>query len=240
LQIGHLLDRFPAELSGGERQRVALARALARRPAVMLLDEPLSSLDLPLRRNLRRELKQLQAETRVTTIYVTHDQAEALALGDRVAVLKDGRIEQIAKPAQVYGQPANRFVGEFFGQEGMNFLAGAVEASAGGMRFKAEGLSLKLDRVASPVPAGPIVLGFRAEDVNCSIEGVVTGIVRSTETIGSATYGAVAVADANENVAPVMIELRDGSASVKAGDRVAFSIQWDRAQWFDPGTGTRI
>ncbi len=114
LSISQLLDRYPAELSGGEQQRVALGRAIVRRPAALLLDEPLSSLDAPVRRGLRQELKRVQRQLGVPTIYVTHDQAEALLLADRIAVLDRGRIQQIGSPEDVYHRPANRFVAEFF------------------------------------------------------------------------------------------------------------------------------
>jgi len=114
LGIDHLLDRFPAELSGGEQQRVALGRAMVRQPAALLLDEPLSSLDTPLRRSLRREVKRIQRQLGVPTIYVTHDQADALALGDKIAVIDRGRMQQIGSPEEVCHRPANRFVAEFF------------------------------------------------------------------------------------------------------------------------------
>lgn len=114
LGMGHLLDRFPAELSGGEQQRVALGRAIVRQPAALLLDEPLSSLDVPLRRKLRRELKSVQRQIGAPTIYVTHDPADALALGDRIAVIDRGRVQQIGLPEEVCRQPANPFVAEFF------------------------------------------------------------------------------------------------------------------------------
>jgi len=123
LGIGHLLDRYPAELSGGEQQRVALGRAIVRQPAALLLDEPLSSLDAPVRRNLRQELKRLQRELGVPTIYVTHDQAEALLLGDRVAVLDKGRIQQVGLPDEVYHRPANRVVAEFFDLQELHTIA---------------------------------------------------------------------------------------------------------------------
>ena len=114
LGIGHLLDRYPAELSGGEQQRVALGRAIVRQPAALLLDEPLSSLDAPVRRGLRRELKRLQRQLGVPTIYVTHDPLEALILGDRIAVIESGRLVQVGNPGEVCQSPANRFVAEFF------------------------------------------------------------------------------------------------------------------------------
>ncbi len=123
LGIDHLLKRYPAELSGGEQQRVALGRAIVRQPAALLLDEPLSSLDGPTRRVLRRELKQVQRSLGVPTIYVTHDQAEALALGDRIAVIDKGRLQQIGPPEEIYKRPANAFVTEFFDLQEIHVLA---------------------------------------------------------------------------------------------------------------------
>jgi ABC-type sugar transport system ATPase subunit len=123
LGIGSLLDRYPAELSGGEQQRVALGRGIVRRPAALLLDEPLSSLDAPVRRELRQELKRLQRSLSAPTIYVTHDQAEALLLADRIAVLDQGRIQQTGAPDEVYHRPANRFVAEFFDLQEMHGIA---------------------------------------------------------------------------------------------------------------------
>ena len=123
LGIDDLLARYPAELSGGEQQRVALGRAIVRRPAALLLDEPLSSLDAPVRRELRKEITQLQRELRVPTIYVTHDQAEALLMGDRIAVSAGGRLQQIGSPEEVYHRPANRFVADFFDLQEMHVIA---------------------------------------------------------------------------------------------------------------------
>jgi multiple sugar transport system ATP-binding protein len=123
LGIGHLLNRKPRQLSGGERQRVALARALVREPLVFLLDEPLSNLDAKLRASARDELKRFQQEVTTTTIYVTHDQVEAMGLGDRIAVLRDGRVRQVGKPLEVYDDPADTFVATFIGSPPMNLVA---------------------------------------------------------------------------------------------------------------------
>jgi len=123
LQIRNLLDRYPAQLSGGQRQRVAVARAIVMRPDVLLMDEPLSNLDALLRLHMRAELKRLHRELRATTVYVTHDQVEALSLGDRIAVMKEGEIIQCATPSVIYDTPANRFVGSFIGSPPMNFLS---------------------------------------------------------------------------------------------------------------------
>jgi multiple sugar transport system ATP-binding protein len=144
LGLSEVLQRYPAQLSGGQQQRVALGRALVRNPAVFLLDEPLSNLDAPLRDELRRELHLLRRRLRVTIIYVTHDQVEALTLGDRVAVLRDGRTQQIDKPLVLYQRPCNRFVAGFLGWPRMNFLDGQLSWIEGSWSFAGGGNELPL------------------------------------------------------------------------------------------------
>lgn len=174
LGIADLLNRKPRELSGGQRQRVALGRALVRRPQAFLLDEPLSNLDASLRGELRAELRRLHRELDVTVLYVTHDQEEAISLGQRVAVMKDGAIQQCADPLEVYRRPANRFVAGFIGTPPMNFLHGCVFAEGGTLYFLAGS-----ERIRLPAkwrgPAGsdrrPVVLGFRPESLSSRCEG---------------------------------------------------------------------
>jgi len=144
LQIQDLLERRPKQLSGGQRQRVALGRAIVRHPAVFLMDEPLSNLDAQLRVHTRGELKRLQSELGVTTIYVTHDQAEAMTLADRVAIMRDGLLQQVGPPREIYDRPANTFVGGFLGSPGMNFLRGALRIDAGLLAWTANGHVLAL------------------------------------------------------------------------------------------------
>ena len=164
LEIGALLGRRPAQLSGGERQRVALARALAGRPAVLLLDEPLSNLDAQLRASARAELSRLHADLGATMVHVTHDQAEALSLGERVAVLCDGRLEQLGTPDEVYDRPATRFVAGFLGTPPMNLLEGEVRDG----RVAAGPLTVPAPAGAHP---GPVVLGVRPEALHPAAEG---------------------------------------------------------------------
>ncbi|MFH1922425.1 MAG: ABC transporter ATP-binding protein, partial [Planctomycetota bacterium] len=142
LDIGHLLERKPGQLSGGERQRVALGRAIVRKPACFLLDEPLSSLDARLRVEMRSELKRLHRRLGTTTLHVTHDQEEALALGDRVAIVREGRLQQIGTPREVYRHPVNRFVGGFLGSAPMNFLEGTITEHDGRLSFDEAGRRL--------------------------------------------------------------------------------------------------
>src|SRR5713226_1614270 len=143
LQLDPYLGRFPAQLSGGQRQRVAVARAIVMEPAVLLMDEPLSNLDALLRLQFRAELKKLVIEVKTTTVYVTHDQLEALSLGDRIAVMREGRIVQVAEPMQVYDHPATEFVGSFIGSPPMNFLRGTAHSENGSATVAIGGQSLK-------------------------------------------------------------------------------------------------
>ncbi len=167
LGIAALLDRRPKELSGGQRQRVAMGRAMVREPLAFLFDEPLSNLDAGLRAQMRIEIGSLQRRLRTTTIYVTHDQVEAMTLGDRIVVLSQGRIQQVGAPIDLYRAPANRFVAGFIGSPPMNFIDGRIEGGGDSSRFVADGVSLGLARVlAAKAAAGsPVALGIRPEDL---------------------------------------------------------------------------
>jgi multiple sugar transport system ATP-binding protein len=163
LRIEHLLHRRPRQLSGGEQQRVALGRAMVRRPKVFLMDEPLTNLDAKLRSEMRAELKRLQKDLNATTVYVTHDQVEALSLGDRIAVMREGRIIQVAEPMTVYDRPATEFVGSFIGNPPMNFLRGITRSDNGALRVEIGGQSLQAP--ASVAEASDVLLGIRAENI---------------------------------------------------------------------------
>ncbi len=173
LQMGNLLERRPGQLSGGQRQRVAMGRAMAREPAVFLFDEPLSNLDAKLRVEMRTEIKELHRRTGTTTVYVTHDQIEAMTLGDRIAVMKDGEIQQLGTPQEVYDEPANRFVAGFMGSPSMNFIRCRLEGEGDGVTAVAEANTGPL---RLPLPAGrcdgltgrigdEIILGLRPEQI---------------------------------------------------------------------------
>ena len=158
VELEDFLHRKPAELSGGQRQRVALARAIVREPNVFLMDEPLSNLDAKLRVSTRAQIKNLSHELKTTTIYVTHDQIEAMTLADRVVVMKQGVVQQVGTPTDIYDKPANTFVASFIGNPAMNLMEGTME---GGV-FKAPNLEIP----GINAPDGPLVLGFRAEDAS--------------------------------------------------------------------------
>ena len=180
LEIASLLDRYPAQLSGGQRQRVAVARAMVIRPDVLLMDEPLSNLDALLRLHMRAELKRLHRELRATTVYVTHDQVEALSLGDRIAVLKDGEIVQCDSPGRIYDTPANRFVGGFIGNPPMNFLSGELRTADSAPAVIVAGVAVPLAGSLRPGPGRPsaatVMLGIRPEYIEVVMSSVPDGI----------------------------------------------------------------
>ena len=168
LGLAPLLDRKPKQLSGGQRQRVAMGRAMVREPKVFLFDEPLSNLDAGLRAQMRIEIGGLQRRLNTTTIYVTHDQVEAMTLGDRIVVLADGRIQQIGRPIDLYRAPVNRFVAGFIGTPPMNFVEGGLREENGQVLFIAAGISIKLARdktTGKAKAAEPLTLGIRPEDL---------------------------------------------------------------------------
>jgi multiple sugar transport system ATP-binding protein len=182
LEIESLLERKPRQLSGGERQRVALARAIVREPRAYLMDEPLSNLDARLRVQMRGELKRLQHELGTTTIYVTHDQAEAMTLASRVAVMKKGRLQQFDTPLNIYNRPANRFVAEFVGSPGMNFFEGKVERGL----FVSDSVKFPVDR-----SDGVVTMGIRPEHIHVHTEpedGAIPARVYVTELMGNETF----------------------------------------------------
>jgi multiple sugar transport system ATP-binding protein len=187
LGITDLLDRYPAQISGGQRQRVAVARAIAIRSDVLLMDEPLSNLDALLRMQMRAELKALLLELGTTTIYVTHDQTEALSMGDRIAVMKSGRIVQVDTPLEVYDNPAEKFVGDFVGTPPMNFLSARVETNGAGPVVRLGGGTLPLER-AGGLANRDLLLGIRAEAIVVEPEpreGLIQATVVVVEPLGS-------------------------------------------------------
>jgi multiple sugar transport system ATP-binding protein len=219
MHIEQLLQRYSGQLSGGQRQRVAVARALAMEPEVLLMDEPLSNLDALLRLEMRAELKGLLHESRTTTIYVTHDQVEAMSLGDRIAVMHQGRIVQAATPIEVYRNPATQFVGGFIGSPPMNFLPAARRNGTW--------------RVAGIDVAGPsartdaITFAIRPEDLVPG-EGGLSGAVRVVEPLGAHQLVTMTVADT------LFRAVLDSDLPIKPGDQLALRPRPERVRWFDP------
>jgi multiple sugar transport system ATP-binding protein len=186
LGLEPLLDRYPRQLSGGQRQRVAMGRAIVRAPQVFLFDEPLSNLDAKLRVAMRTEIKELHQRLRTTTVYVTHDQVEAMTMADKIVVMHDGIVEQFGEPLELYDRPRNLFVAGFIGSPAMNFLKGVIEHRGGTATFRSEGtLQFPLN---GNVPAGdrPVVLGIRPEHVTMRADGVPAEVI-VVEPTGSET-----------------------------------------------------
>ncbi len=171
VRIGHLLDKMPNQCSGGESQRVALARTLVTEPSTFLLDEPLSSLDAKLRRELRAECDRLHQALKRTFIYVTHDQEEAMTLADRIVVMHAGEVVQIGSPMEIYSEPINHFVADFFGSPSMNLVAGEIVLSGGGPRFRAAAFEIALPERMKQVRPGAATLGIRPEHVGIARDG---------------------------------------------------------------------
>jgi multiple sugar transport system ATP-binding protein len=236
LQIEHLLDRKPGQLSGGQRQRVAMGRALARNPKLFLFDEPLSNLDAKLRVEMRAEIKLLHQRTRTTTVYVTHDQVEAMTLGDRIAVMRDGVVQQFGTPDDIYTRPATRFVAEFIGSPAMNMLAadtyrpGDTELS---VRGQAIALADSQSQALRQRPVSGCVIGLRPECVQLADEGV-PGRLTLLEPTGPDTYAFVETAMGN------LVLRTGGRVAQRVGDRV--NVAWDARDLhlFDAASEARI
>jgi multiple sugar transport system ATP-binding protein len=223
-----LLDRYPRQLSGGQRQRVALARAIVRRPSAFLMDEPLSNLDAKLRGFMRAELKHMQHELGVTTVYVTHDQIEAMTLAHRVAIMNHGVLQQLGRPREVYDNPVNMFVAGFLGSPPMNFASGRL---SGGV-FEAPGVRLGVRSQGS----GPAVLGFRPEDAEIVASGAGTFNARvyAAELTGDVTLVTVVLGD--DNLAVKMPKEFEADFDSDVGVRLNLA----RCFLFDANSGARI
>ena len=230
LQIDHLLDRKPRALSGGQRQRVAIGRALARSPSLFLFDEPLSNLDAKLRVDMRAELKKLHMRTGVTTIYVTHDQVEAMTLGTRIAVLKDGLIQQLATPMELYERPSNLFVAEFIGSPSINTAEASVDAS-GAVMLSGAHTGVTID----PVHAGKsVIFGIRPEDLLVSESGTISATVTLLEPTGAESYILV-----DTPFGEFTLRM-PGPGAFNLGDRMALSFAAEKVHVFDKATQQRL
>ncbi len=245
LGIESLLDRKPKALSGGQRQRVAVGRAIVRQPKVFLFDEPLSNLDAKMRVQMRAEIVKLHQRLRATMIYVTHDQVEAMTMGDRIVVMKDGVIQQVDTPLALYHHPRNLFVAGFLGMPPMNFIHGKLKEGADGLLFqetRGGTIQCKLANAASVMGLGgrDVILGIRPEDVSLATDGRGAGtpfkaIIDIVEPTGSET-NLYAQTGAHAIICRTQTEVPHG----EAGHRMAFEINTAKAHLFDPAAGERI
>ncbi len=227
LQIEHLLDRRPSQLSGGQRQRVAMGRALARQPQLFLFDEPLSNLDAKLRVEMRAEIKRLHQASGITSVYVTHDQVEAMTLGSRIAVMKGGVVQQLGTPDDIYHRPANTYVATFIGSPTMNLVKGRAQ----GGRFDADGGGLALPGAPGD---GAVTLGVRPEHLLLDEASAWRGRVSVVEPTGPDTY---VVVDTPQGA----LTLRCGAETrLQPGQGVGLAVDTRRIHWFDTGTQSRI
>ncbi len=234
LRIGHLLSAHPGKLSGGDQQRVALARALVRRPAAFLMDEPLGSLDAEMRESMRAEIKNLHIAQHATTVYVTHDQVEAMAMGDRIVVMSKAEVQQVGTPVEVYYDPANLFVARFIGSPGMNLVQGRLAGTAvdlpGANRYA---LPAAWARPVEKALAGKhdLVVGFRPEAARVTPNGALAGEVYATDMHGGYTVLHVNMSDSD------IVHIRsDRQTTYPMGTRVRFDIDAEAVRFFDPAS----
>ena len=238
LDLEGFLDRYPRELSGGQRQRVAMGRAIVRDPKVFLFDEPLSNLDAKLRVAMRAEIKSLQQSLQTTTVYVTHDQVEAMTMADRIAVLRDGRIEQVGSPLDIYDRPGNRFVGEFIGSHGMNIVEGEYDARTRTVRATRGERTANWPAPAAAVPGGAAVaLGIRPDGLELvapDAPGCVPARVRLVQRTGSETE---LILEVGGDTVTLVAHTR---LPVAPGELVGLHLVPARAHLFDGATGRRL
>jgi multiple sugar transport system ATP-binding protein len=235
--IDDLLQRRPADLSGGQKQRVALGRAIVRDPDVFLMDEPLSNLDAKLRREMRVELQDLHAKLGTTTIYVTHNQEEAMTMADRIIILNHGEIQQIGAPQTVYEEPANRFVADFIGEPSMNFFAGEATTEGESAVFRFADCDASVTVATTSTQVGESTLGIRPEDIEIVDEGTgdITGRVRLIEPMGSHYEAHVTLPSDDDAIAELSTD-----TDVAMGDDVDLQFSRDALHLFDGRTGERL
>ncbi len=234
LALTPLLDRYPRQLSGGQRQRVAMGRAIVRDPQVFLFDEPLSNLDAKLRVAMRSEIKELHQRLKTTSVYVTHDQIEAMTMGDKIVVMKEGRIEQTGSPLELYDRPVNLFVAGFIGSPAMNFLPGTLRRSGGDARVElGDGTRLDAPAHAAGVDGQPVIMGMRPEHLILADTGIPSRVV-VIEPTGADTF--VACRHQGAEFSVVFRERHDFAP----GSTIHLQPDIERAHLFDAGTGQSL
>ena len=229
LGLEHYLERYPRHLSGGQRQRVAMGRAIVRNPQVFLFDEPLSNLDAKLRVQMRSEIKMNHRRLKTTTVYVTHDQIEAMTMADRIVVMRSGHVEQIGSPLDLYDTPRNLFVAGFIGSPAMNILEGTMDGAV----FSMPGMTIALDLGAAPAHQGRVKLGIRPEHLRLEPGGMQAEVL-VVEPTGSETQVALRLGDQE------LVGIFRERVAMKPGDAIGIGIAAEHVHLFDPETGERL
>ena len=239
IQLEPFLARHPAQLSGGQRQRVAVARAIVMEPSVLLMDEPLSNLDALLRLQFRAELKKLVQELRTTTVYVTHDQVEALSLGDRIAVMRQGEILQVAEPMVVYDRPATEFVGGFIGSPPMNFLRGSVARENGHARVAIGDQAIDAPAGLAEAVDGEVLVGIRAENIEASADATPAPGTLAGETLVVEPLGSHLLITATVGTQQLKVVTRTDFAT-NPGQPIWLTPEPDKIRWLRTADGAAI
>ncbi len=247
LGIEHLLERRIRQLSGGERQRVALGRAIVRKPRLFLMDEPLSNLDAQLRIQMRREIIRLQRQLRITTVYVTHDQVEAMTMGDRIVVMRGGLVQQIGEPEMIYHQPANLFVARFIGNPPMNQLDGTLEQQGDAWQLRTAFGTIALpatlrEKLQHRAPAAgtlPVIAGIRAEDVsvnasNTPVANQIAGVIDLVEPMGADAFISVALGK------EMLLARANPDLGLREGQSIGITLNPAKLHLFAPDSGENL
>ncbi len=234
LNLTEYLDRYPKELSGGQRQRVAMGRAMVRDAKVFLFDEPLSNLDAKLRAHMRVEIRQLHNRLRSTSIYVTHDQIEAMTMADKIVLMRDGEIEQAGTPDEVYDRPSNRFVADFIGTPSMNFISGEVAPVDGRPTFRAKHVKIPLPPGTTLTPGRKVTCGLRPADLTIAPAGEINGKLILAEKTGADIHLHIAVGDLD------IVAVVPRNTSVSAGDAIRLTIDPAKVHLFDAENERRV
>jgi sn-glycerol 3-phosphate transport system ATP-binding protein len=236
LQIGALLDRRPRQLSGGQRQRVAMGRAIVRDPAAFLFDEPLSNLDAKLRVQMRVEIRKLHQTLRTTSIYVTHDQVEAMTLADRLIVMNAGKVEQVGTPITLYEEPATLFVAGFLGSPAMNFLSGTVAGDGRSVTLPG-GVAAPLAEARPAMAGRSVIAGVRPEHLGLA-NGAPPAMVLQVELVE--LLGADTIVHGRIGDGASLLARIDGAVPIRSGESLPVSLAAERVYLFDPDSGARI